>query len=185
MPMTSPLWKGKGDAIGGSRCIPAHPEWPGSRVISPAWGAVTGEEIGGVAQLGCTSWPNEALAVGNVTTRDRSHLSNYSTDEDTFLQCTGWNRTAVPFIAIVDPTHWGDSRGVLHGHGTAFNKIWTMGTPLPSPLPPPLLLLLPVLPVLLLLLLLLTVVLPQGWTTPMRGARPKRVAGTAASWNCK
>ena len=31
------------------------------------------------------------------------------------------------FIAIADRDLWGDSHGVLHGHGTSFNKIWTMG----------------------------------------------------------
>ena len=57
-----------------------------------------------------------------------SYISNYSSDSDSFLQCTGWNETATPFIAIVDRDVWGDAvHGVVHGHATPFNKLFTYG----------------------------------------------------------
>ena len=50
MPMTSGTTKAP-EAVGGQRCRPAQAGWPGSRVLSPAWGALSGNENGGVAQL--------------------------------------------------------------------------------------------------------------------------------------
>ena len=58
---------------------------------------------------------------------DMSWLSNYTEDIDNFLMCLGWNRTAANFIVLADKDLWGEQHGVIHGHSTAFNKIWTMG----------------------------------------------------------
>ena len=35
-----------------------------------------------------------------------------------FLQCLGWNKTASPFIILVDKDLWGEYNGVLHGKST-------------------------------------------------------------------
>jgi hypothetical protein len=140
MPMTSSTSKAP-EKVGGQRCKPKDPSWPGSRVISPAWGAATGLEIGGVTSLSLVQWPSftegccgyQTSMPGSLNGRpisgpaDMSWLSNFSADADVFLQLTDWNRTHTPFIAIADRDIWGDSNGVLHGHGTKFNKIWTMG----------------------------------------------------------
>ena len=123
--------------INGQRCKPSDPTWPGSRVISPAWGTVTYTSHG----LGLVDWPRfnqnccgfgQSTVPGSMDGRgggsiDMSWLSNYTGDNDAFLMCVGWNQTAVPFIVLADKDLWGDQHGVLHGHGTPFNKIWTMG----------------------------------------------------------
>ena len=123
--------------INGQRCKPSDPTWPGSRVISPAWGTVTYSSHG----LGLVDWPRfneqccgfgQSAVPGSMDGRgggpiDMSWLSNYTGDNDAFLMCLGWNRTEVPFIVLADKDLWGDQHGVLHGHGTPFNKIWTMG----------------------------------------------------------
>lgn len=140
MPMTSGTTKAPAQIGDHGRCRPTDPTWPGSRVISPAWGAATGQEVGGVAGLAMVEWPRFeqcggflANMPGTLDARpvagppDRSWLSNFTGDADTFLQCTGWQETRVPFIAIADKDLWGDTHGVVHGHGTPFNKIWTMG----------------------------------------------------------
>jgi hypothetical protein len=57
-----------------------------------------------------------------------SWLSNYTGDVDAFLMCLGWNETAAPFIVLADKDLWGEQHGVLHGHGTPFNKVWAMPT---------------------------------------------------------
>ena len=58
---------------------------------------------------------------------DMSWLSNYTIDNDVFLQVLGWNRTSSNFIALADKDLWGEQHGVIHGHSTPFNKVWTMG----------------------------------------------------------
>ena len=58
---------------------------------------------------------------------DMSWLSNYTIDNNVFLQVIGWNRTSSNFIALADKDLWGEQHGVIHGHSTPFNKVWTMG----------------------------------------------------------
>ena len=111
MPYTSSTTKAPEKLKDGSRCKPKDPSWPGSRVLSPAWGAATGLEVNGEFNLGLVQWPHftqgccgfETSMPGSkngrsVTgTTDMSWLSNFSADSDCFLQCPGWSRTAVPY----------------------------------------------------------------------------------------
>lgn len=62
MPVTSGTSRAP-DSVNGHRCKPTDPAWPGSRVISPAWGAVTYASDG----LGLVRWPR--FQVREITTK--------------------------------------------------------------------------------------------------------------------
>ena len=138
MPMTSPTARTPPTVGNGphKRCKPSRPDWPGSRVISPAWGALAGGRVvgGGMTLVewprfsqGCCGFQQNMPGSFSGTGIDMSYLSNYSDPTDAFLQCLGWNDTASPFVALVDHDHYGEQVGMIHGHSTPFNKVYSNG----------------------------------------------------------
>lgn len=131
MPYSSPT--SKISEAGGIPCVPQNASLPGSRVLSPAWGALTADD-GGMSMVEWPRWNQKSgnylqnmpgsFGVGGV---DMSYLSNFTENFDSFLQCIGYNSTASNYIALVDETLWGEDVGVIHGHSTPFNKVWMWG----------------------------------------------------------